>query len=101
MAEPCTSCGACCDGGAPVFGDDTYRPDPVWLYEGDQMRVETDGGATRCAALFGRIGTFAMCHVYTNRPDACRYFEPGSPECGDARSSHGLPLLPVAPSKPV
>jgi len=36
-----------------------------------------------------------QCSVYETRPDPCRRFVAGSPECNEARAREGLEALPV------
>jgi len=37
------------------------------------------------------------CGIHPTRPGVCRKFEPGCPQCAEARAAHGLP--PIAESR--
>ncbi len=53
----------------------------------------------KCVALNGKIGEYAVCSIYENRPSPCRKFgasyEDGkhNPRCDEAREKHGLLAL--------
>lgn len=38
------------------------------------------------------------CTIYATRPDVCREFAPGSPQCQEARTRRGLSLLLPEPT---
>lgn len=38
------------------------------------------------------------CTIYASRPDVCRRFAAGSPQCQEARADAGLPRLTSAPT---
>ena len=101
----CMTCGACC---APLQQDSDVH---VQVEDGDlsdlpprivkSMVVSKGGdhylgtksnaqGKTTCRALSGTIGQQCSCMIYTKRPMACRIFEPGSPECLQARIVFGV-----------
>lgn len=98
MPEPCQSCGACCDGGAAVFRNEPHfdRLFPIWADRiapncfGIPAETNLDGDRTRCVALAGRIGYRVFCRIYSIRPDVCRSFDVGCPECNEARVEYGL-----------
>ena len=111
MAHPCLSCGACCahfrvafhwaETAAELAGtvpaELTVKLDPHRV----AMRGTAGGGAQRCIALQGEIGTAAHCGIYPSRPTPCRELQPAwengqpSPQCDRARLAHGLvPLTP-------
>ncbi len=96
----CMTCGACC---APA---DQTASTHVLLAKQDcevippgrrrVLVVEKGGdkfvntkqnaqGKTVCSALSGIIGHQCSCSIYEHRPAVCRLFEPGSPECLQAR----------------
>ncbi len=39
------------------------------------------------------VAPIRTCAVYKTRPDPCRRFSDGSPECNESRSRVGLPKL--------
>jgi Fe-S-cluster containining protein len=95
----CVACGRCCH----------HRPRTVHLLETDDARVlaRPDGHeilrrltvidprppgwrfventGERCAALDVSAPGLSPCLIYDVRPDDCRFFEPGSPACLEAR----------------
>jgi len=101
---PCVECGCCC------FSTDA---DYIRLFEIDLARMDARArsythdegrGATmrmragRCAALTidAAARTF-VCAIYAQRPDVCRWLEPGTGVCLDDRSAkRERPLLAVA-----
>jgi uncharacterized protein len=90
----CTRCGACCfsesDRHAAVTGDDYERLGDdadawvVFLENRAFMRIDRSAGASRCAALATKDGTYT-CRIYERRPQVCRDLERGSPACGGER----------------
>jgi Fe-S-cluster containining protein len=103
----CLTCGACC--ASPFVGEGYIRlsleeeerlgrlglpvlevvPDP-------QDRIVMLGtkrnaqGIHVCVALTGKVGKKVACSIYEGRPELCRRFEAGSPECRQARRAAGL-----------
>ena len=88
----CKQCGSCCRG---------YPDDHVWLNKRDVKRLAKYFGIDFEAALrkFSVEGHLAelrcgdcvhldgnSCSIYEARPEHCRHFPPGSPECKEARS---------------
>jgi hypothetical protein len=98
----CCACGACCCLGFDVLltepEAETFEADPrlaklTWLYR-------SSGGLTarflrkseptgHCIALAGQLGG-VHCTIYSERPNLCRVFEVGSPDCLEARAKMGL-----------
>ncbi len=102
----CLTCGACC---APptdwrayveVTGLDAMRLSRQYrarVVDGELATVPRDGGI-RCVALRGTLGRRVSCRIHARRPDACRRFERGSPECHEARRDvlgRGRPSSPA------
>lgn len=97
----CVSCGRCCfDPRAdylPVFENDLARMSEVARA---RTRVDADGrrfmklSGGHCAALAVdlKAGRFE-CRIYGERPDVCRWLEPGSGPCVDKIAS----VDPLAP----
>jgi Fe-S-cluster containining protein len=109
MAAPpdCLTCGACC--ASPFEGAGYIRlsvaeeerlgrkglpvlevlPDPE-----DRIVLlgtkRNNQGVHVCIALAGKVGTQVACSIYADRPELCRQFEAGSPECHQARRALGL-----------
>lgn len=93
----CISCGACC-----VFGlipINRREPEPLTNYleltlDNADVVVERalprDSNDGRCVHLFGKIGSEIGCEVYTDRPQVCRDFEPGSDRCFGYRRMYGI-----------
>ena len=94
----CTTCGACCTeevyGGGPFvtlygadadrFGPSELAPDTVGC---DFLGTRPQGpGETRCVFLAGTLGKGCRCTAYDRRPQVCRDFEAGTPECLAARA---------------
>lgn len=107
--HPCQTCGACCA---------YFRVAFYWreAEEGSQHNVPrqltTDLDSNqrcmqgtdhkhkpKCIALEGRIGQFANCKIYLNRPTPCRSFQASYEDgfqkirCDEARAKHGLKPL--------
>lgn len=100
MTEPldCITCGACCTseayGNGPfvtLYGEDATRFTP------DELAPDTQGcdflnttvhaaGETRCIFLCGTLGETVGCTAYARRPQVCRDFTAGTPECLAARA---------------
>ena len=106
MANPCTSCGACCATYCVSFycGEIDEEPGgrvPAGLVERVTPVMAcmrgTERQPPRCAALRSEIGAAVSCAIYEFRPSACRDFSPlavtGSADeaCNDARRRYGLP----------
>lgn len=94
----CTTCGACCTsetyGTGPfvtLYGADAERFTPDELAPDTQgcdflATVETAPGETRCMFLEGQLGKACTCTAYDRRPQVCRDFTAGTPECLAARA---------------
>src|SRR5437773_2212882 len=108
MTSPldCLTCGACC---LSPFGGEGYirlsaeeekhlgrRGLPVLVMSLDpQDRIVLLGTKSNrngrvCVALTGQVGKQVACAIYPDRPELCRQFEAGSPECRQARRAAGL-----------
>ncbi len=104
----CLTCGACCV--SPFLGEGYIQVNaaeedrlgrmglPVLeLIDDPEDRVVLLGtkiNAARirvCIALSGTVGTEVACSIYADRPELCRQFEAGSPECHEARRAAGIP----------
>ena len=110
-ANPCLSCGACCQ----HFRVSMYMGEMASAPGGtvpDELvsRVNacivcmkgTEAGHGRCIALRGEVGQAGVhCGIYEQRPTPCREFRVWSddglpnPDCQRLRSKAGLPLLDV------
>lgn len=113
----CRSCGACCiaEGGRPEgvasstgWADCTVidvtrlshkvRGKLVTVTHGPiRTRAiaatptrQIDGFGSICAFLHGTPGRRVSCRIYTNRPEICRRFEPGSEDCKSAQAQNGF-----------
>ena len=82
----CEKCGACCSFDTSTFvplnAADERRLGAAWAgltHEQDgQVYMRMQDGA--CAAL-DRSQGLSRCSIYESRPDLCREFNQGSPEC--------------------
>jgi Fe-S-cluster containining protein len=92
-APDCLTCGACCAPREPwpayveVTRLDRERFSTRYrarVIDGELATVP-DVGGVRCVALRGAVGGRVACRIHPRRPDACRRFERGSPECHEAR----------------
>jgi Fe-S-cluster containining protein len=103
----CLTCGACC---ASPFGGEGY----IQLSAEEEQRLGRRGlpvlevvpdpedrivmlgtkwnaqGVRVCIALAGQVGAQVACAIYEGRPELCRQFEAGSPECHQARRAAGM-----------
>ena len=94
MQLDCQSCGACCcfKWSWPVLKRD--RSDAANIQPELQhptlplMRTSND----RCVAMRGTVGVQTSCSIYTDRPSACRKFQPGSALCLEARAKYKIKL---------
>ena len=98
----CRTCGACCYGDemwihvmAPDddrLGDDRVRHLTVLTRHGRgyvARSMKMEGG--RCVAFRDRLPDGGCgCSIYENRPDICREFEAGTPDCLAARRRRGM-----------
>lgn len=94
----CTTCGACCTsevyGGGyfvTVYGSDTERFTQEELAPDSQgcdfLQMAPHGpDEIRCMFLSGNLGESCKCTAYERRPQVCRDFEAGTPECLAARA---------------
>ena len=108
MALDCQRCGACCVNprvnraeGFSEYVEVTSRDrellrhkhliDRYTVAKKDGTRhLRVSGPDQRCTALLGGLGRTVHCAIYAVRPQPCRWLEPGSPECLDARRGLGL-----------
>ena len=86
----CLECGACC---GPAFDVvEVSRQDPVrkiqpdWIIKRDGRYQMKRRENNTCAAL----GSDLKCCIYADRPQCCRHFERGGPNCWFARRRIGL-----------
>lgn len=97
-AFDCTTCGACCT--AEVYGEGPF----VTLYGADSLRFTAEelvpdsqgcdflvtkrhgDDEVRCVFLDGELGGPCGCTAYARRPQVCRDFTAGTPECRAARA---------------
>ena len=98
----CDGCGACCKS-FPIFASaDDARREPRIKAEARALapwqatpegsfRLFPIASFTACVFLDGGD----RCSIYPTRPDICRAFPAGAPQCQEARALHGLP--PLAP----
>ena len=103
----CLTCGACCV--SPFVGEGYIQVSPdeerrlaklglpvLEIVPGPEDRVvmlgtRNNGQRLRvCVALTGKVGKQVACAVYAERPELCRQFEAGSPECHQARKALGI-----------
>lgn len=94
----CTTCGACCTsevyGGGPfvtLYGADAERFTPEELVPDSQgcdfLQTAPHGAdEVRCIFLKGNLGETCGCTAYDRRPQVCRDFTAGTPECLAARA---------------
>lgn len=98
MTLDCTTCGACCVWETPMFAGCTAadvarlggRALVLETPEGRAMATEPAVGGHRCRALVGFVGAQVACAVYDARPDSCRGFEVGGPDCRRSRARAGM-----------
>lgn len=100
----CKSCGACCAYSGDVVVGLTEPVPRAYLrsvrgvigyasWEADTIkRMHQIDGV--CAALKGRVGEACSCKIYTRRPEVCRDFSPGTPDCNEARRAAGMANIP-------
>jgi uncharacterized protein len=99
----CTACGTCCFSTLPhyirVFGVD-------WERMGDRARTFAEFDENRCymriedghcaALVIDPVRRSFMCSIYEERPDCCRWLEPGSGVClGELDTKRERPLIAV------
>ena len=116
----CRSCGACCiaEGGRPTdvasssgWADCTVidvarlsrkvRERLATVTHGPIRTRAVATTPTRQIAVFGSICAFlrgtpgrrVSCGIYSNRPEICRRFEPGSEDCQSAQMRNGFRVL--------
>lgn len=96
-AYDCENCGACCRC-FPIFASrsDAER-EPLIKTEARELEPHLATGDKayqlfplpfheRCAFLKDD----QLCRIYATRPEVCRKFEPGSPQCIEARERVGV-----------
>ena len=88
VPESCLACGACCFGDLPdyvrVSGNDHARlgehAETLTVWKDNRCFLRMEDG--HCAALrVDRERGELPCSIYALRPETCRSFERGSPEC--------------------
>jgi Fe-S-cluster containining protein len=112
----CQKCGACCAYGPqwvavteeeasrlPSGMTEPAKPEK-WTIYGRKIpfKVMTViGSEDRCSALYGRIGREVSCSIYSKRPEMCRKFERGGPECTWLLGYYGIgePIEACAPTE--
>lgn len=119
ITSACRRCGACCiaengraEGAAPSLGwADCTVVDVARLSPKVQARIapvahgpirtraiaatptrQSERFGSICAFLQGAPGRRVSCRIYTNRPEICRRFLPGSNDCRTARARIGLSI---------
>jgi Fe-S-cluster containining protein len=107
--HPCVSCGACCAFFRVSFFVHERENFDKWKVPLDRT-VTTDSKIysmqgtekkhhPKCNSLTGRIGKYAICNMYENRPSPCRNFTASysdgkkNSRCDEARKAHGLAPL--------
>jgi Fe-S-cluster containining protein len=99
----CDSCGACCRtfpifaGAADAEREPRLRAEarqlPPWLATAE-WTYQLFPLPFQQACCF--LGADNRCTIYCTRPEVCRTFAAGSPQCQEARARQGLgPLEPV------
>jgi Fe-S-cluster containining protein len=100
MRFECDCCGACCQA-FPIFAssEDAVREpriaaetrllpehlqQPTWRYQLHPLPF---------LQTCGFLDEDNRCGIYSTRPDVCRNFAAGNPQCQDARARKGLPPL--------
>lgn len=98
----CRTCGACCYGDEmwihvmerddARLGDDAVRHLTVLTRHGRgyvARSMKMEGG--RCVAYRDRLADGGCgCSIYETRPDICREFDAGTPDCHAARRRRGI-----------
>jgi Fe-S-cluster containining protein len=105
VIDSCEGCGACCRVVTrPPFrrvfgepGEDTWerlrweRPDLLAELLADERAARARGGPSFGTPCLWYDAETARCRHYEHRPRACRAFEMGGVDCGDARRRAGIP----------
>ncbi|MCI0637645.1 MAG: YkgJ family cysteine cluster protein [Gemmataceae bacterium] len=104
----CLTCGACCvspflgEGYVPLEREEEERLGRMGLPVLQIVAEPSEESVTLlgtkvdrqrlrvCAALEGKVAEEVYCSIYDARPEHCRRFERGSPECLQARVALGL-----------
>ncbi|MNS65557.1 hypothetical protein D3C72_987270 [compost metagenome] len=86
-----------------LYGADAERFTPEELVPDSQgcdflLTTEHAPGQVRCAFLTGELGETSICSAYERRPQVCRDFTAGTPECLAARALKFGPTLDQAGS---
>ncbi|MCE9529835.1 MAG: YkgJ family cysteine cluster protein [Planctomycetes bacterium] len=93
----CDGCGACCRT-FPIFAsaDDAER-EPRIAREGRELATHLRTADWRFQLYplpfretCGFLDSENRCEIYDSRPDVCRRFEAGSPQCQEARRRGGF-----------
>ncbi len=92
MSDPCKDCGRCCStqGTPPFTGCEGDDPPPELAWDIDKHADRYDLGLP---CLWYDTET-KRCKHYEHRPQVCRDFQPGEPQCNEWRVELGLPRLP-------
>ena len=97
----CEGCGACClHMGFPAYltEESPSGPEPAWKNLPDDLRAEIlesmEGYKPRITGLDGPCTWFdpetKSCRHHEHRPQVCRDFQIGSPECRDWRRVYNI-----------
>src|SRR4029077_2831308 len=81
----CRLCGACCI--AEIGRPEGAAQSSGWA---DCTVVDVVRLSRRTRAKLVPVTRRMSCRIYTNRPEICRRFEPGSEDCQSARGRIGL-----------
>jgi Fe-S-cluster containining protein len=100
----CDHCGACCNKLIVEIGHIDVVREPKLLAVSEPLEGMPGGGEwdkqyLLAAGLPGkgcRMHQGGRCSIYPTRPNACVAFEPGTPECQNARYIAELPPLGLA-----
>ena len=112
----CVTCGRCCFYNKPnyvlLYHEDILEFGPAWLanftaistLSGAALRAGEDGSEVymrmengHCCALEVTPSVRYACSIYQKRPLLCRMFEPGSPDCLEARARPTQEMPPAPP----
>ena len=93
----CTHCGACCRC-FPIFASEADAEREVLIQSEARLlagHLQDEGKVYRLFPLpfLGAcpfLETNQLCRIYETRPDVCRRFEVGSPQCIEARERVGV-----------
>jgi Fe-S-cluster containining protein len=99
----CDGCGACCRTFAIFASDADAVREPRIAAEGRRLpgSLSAEGKQYRLFPLpfldaCAFLAPGDRCDIYASRPDVCRAFAAGSPQCQQAREAQGLHPLAAA-----